>query len=652
MAGAPGGDRARDEELVDASAARRTLQELGRERQAASLRLIPLSRAETILLTRSFSRVGSDAQTRTRLEEQVWRVSEGNPFVAVETIRALQEGSTLESPTRLSLPQRVHDLIAGRLERLSGRARQLAAVAAVIGEEFDFPLLLRALGLDEAATAEGVEEVVRRRVLQGSGERLDFVHDRIRTVVYGQLLPAERKRLHRRVGEALETLFAGNLEPHHLALGLHFREGDVWDKAVAFLRDAGARAAARCASREAVACFEGALDALSHLPESSETTRQAVDLRLDLQTGYILLGELPRRLECLREAEALATRLDDERRLARVSCHLAVCFWWTGELESAVEYSQRALTIARKLPDASLQILARARLGLAYLALGEYRRAVDTIGENMKAMRGDLARGRFGMASLPAVTDRSYLGICLASLGDFTGAAAADDAVEIAEAADHPYSVAMAYFGAGRWRAVRGDFHQAIPWLERALDFCRREGFYAFSVIAGWTGLAYAYCGRLAEGVELLEDSVEREQALGFMPDRPRTLALLGEAYLMAGRLEDALRSAREAISRGHAGKQRGYEAMAWRLLGDIHARRDPAEASEAVRAFGQALALAEALGMRPLIARCHLGLGTLCRRMGKRADARRELETAADLLRSMGMTLWLEQAEAELAAL
>src|SRR5580765_7223977 len=135
---------AREEELAEVPAVRRILDEVTRQDRAVAVRLGPLSRPETDLLVRSLARPGPDNAVIGRLEERAWRVSEGNPFVVVETVRAMQDASTLEQSVDLSVPRRVHDLIAGRLERLSARARDLAAVAAVIGREFDFPLLYRA----------------------------------------------------------------------------------------------------------------------------------------------------------------------------------------------------------------------------------------------------------------------------------------------------------------------------------------------------------------------------------------------------------------------------------------------------------------------------------------------------------------------------
>jgi tetratricopeptide (TPR) repeat protein len=124
----------------------------------------------------------------------------------------------------------------------------------------------------------------------------------------------------------------------------------------------------------------------------------------------------------------------------------------------------------------------------------------------------------------------------------------------------------------------------------------------------------------------------------------------LGEAQLLAGYLEEAHALAEHALALARAHQERGNEAYALRLLGEIAARCDPLESNQAVPYYQQALTLTDELGMRPLMAHCHLGLGILYSRIGRREQARAELSTALTLLRSMGMTFWLPQAEAALA--
>src|SRR5262249_17298134 len=156
-----------------------------------------------------------------------------------------------------------------RIERLSERGRALAGLAATIGREFEFELLQQASGLAEDEAAAGVEELVRRRVLRAIGEQLAFVHDRVREGAYPGLLPFRRELLQRQVAAALEALHAADLDPYVAALGQHYHDGEVWEKAFAYLRQAGSRATDHSAYRRAVALYEQALDALERLPAST-----------------------------------------------------------------------------------------------------------------------------------------------------------------------------------------------------------------------------------------------------------------------------------------------------------------------------------------------------------------------------------------------
>ena len=124
----------------------------------------------------------------------------------------------------------------------------------------------------------------------------------------------------------------------------------------------------------------------------------------------------------------------------------------------------------------------------------------------------------------------------------------------------------------------------------------------------------------------------------------------LGEAHLVAGRLEKAHTLAEQTLALACQHQERGHQAYALRLLGDIAARREPPQSGSAAVHYQQALTLAEELGMRPLQAHCHRGLGTLYANIGRVEQARTELSAAIALYRAMDMTFWLPQAEAALA--
>jgi DNA-binding SARP family transcriptional activator/tetratricopeptide (TPR) repeat protein len=654
---------AREEELADASRARRTMLDLSRASQALPVVLSPLSRPDTALLVRALTRVGSDAPTLARVEEQIWAMSEGNPLVAVEAMRVLDQDSlrdgAREKPGALALPARVRDLVARRLDRLGARSQQLAAAAAVIGRQFDFTLLQSASGMEERETAEAVEEMVRHRVLQIMGNQLDFAHDRVRDVAYGRLLPPRRRLLHRAVAAALEVVDAGAVQARETPprdcpgeqieqLAHHAFLGEVWDKALHYCWQAGAKAAGRVANREAVAFFDQALTALGHLPETRETLERAIDLRFDLRTALFPLGELERILGCLREAEALARKLDDQRRLGQLSVYICHNLFVTGHPTEALAFGQSAQAIAESLGDVPLQVTGTLYLGAASLRTGDYRRAEDLLLKVLQLVEGDLSRERLGLTGFPAVMARCYLPQVFAEQGRFKeGIVHAQEGIRLAEALDHPYSLAFGCWVLAYLHIARGELRHAVGLLERGLALSRERDLTYFSVAdTGSLGYAYALSGRTADGIPLLEHALSAVETMGHGALQPLFLMYLGEAYVLAGRLEDAFAFAGRALTLARERGQRGYEALALRLLGDVTARRDRPEQADGH--YRDALALAEELGMRPLVAHCHLGLGKLYACPGKREQATGYLDTAVTMYRDMDMRSWLEQAEAE----
>jgi tetratricopeptide (TPR) repeat protein len=165
-------------------------------------------------------------------------------------------------------------------------------------------------------------------------------------------------------------------------------------------------------------------------------------------------------------------------------------------------------------------------------------------------------------------------------------------------------------------------------------------------------GLAYAQSGRLAEGLPLLEQAVEQNAAMQIVSHHALWLIHLSEGHRLAGRLDEAAHGAIRALELARAHQERAHQAYALHLLGEVAAHREPSEIEPAETHYRQAMALAEELGMHPLVAHCHLGLGQLDRRTGKREQAREHLTTATTMYRDMDMWFWRERAEAEMKEL
>jgi tetratricopeptide (TPR) repeat protein len=223
--------------------------------------------------------------------------------------------------------------------------------------------------------------------------------------------------------------------------------------------------------------------------------------------------------------------------------------------------------------------------------------------------------------------------------------------VRIAEEVEHPFSLVTAHYGAGVVHLRRGDVTTAIQRLERAISLCSAWNFGSwFPPIASALGTAYALDQRVTEALPLLERAVTQADSMTLMGRQCLRLAALSEAYLAVGRRPEALDLAERALGLSRRYKERGSEAWTLRLLGEVMAANAP-DFEHSADCYSQAKALAEPRGMRPLVAHCHLGLGKLYRRTGNREQAHGHLTTATTMYREMGMTYWLEQAEAEMGA-
>jgi tetratricopeptide (TPR) repeat protein len=333
-----------------------------------------------------------------------------------------------------------------------------------------------------------------------------------------------------------------------------------------------------------------------------------------------------------------------------VAAFLTVSLFRTGA-DGAAESAQRALAIGAALGDFGLQVTARYYLSLAYHQLGDYVRAIECLRTNLDVLKGDLSRERFGMPGFPALASRGRLIHSLADVGEFAEASRlADEAVWMADAADEVFTRALIYSAVGELCLARGRFSGAISALEKSLVLCETVPIF-FSWTAACLGIARAHAGDIVGALPLLEEAVARPGRVDRGdPLSVHVIARLGEGCLLAGRVDEAGRWAEKTLALARELKQRGAEASALRLLGDIASRRDSPEQADGH--YRDALALAQELGMRPLVAHCHLGLAKLSRRTGNDQQAQAHLTTAITMYREMDMRFWLEQAEAIMRAL
>jgi tetratricopeptide (TPR) repeat protein len=354
----------------------------------------------------------------------------------------------------------------------------------------------------------------------------------------------------------------------------------------------------------------------------------------------------------LRRAETLAETLGDQRRLGQVYEEMSLNFWVAGEVDRAIVSGQRALALAATLGHVGLQAQAHLSLGRSYYDTGDYPRAVESFERNVATLQGDLLYEGLGSNNNVAASSRAWLSLCHAERGAFTeGLAMAEEGLRIAETVQNPFSLIEACYGASMVYLRQGEVQRAIPMRERAMGLCQDWPIpLLLPSMAAALGVAYALDGRIAAGLALVEQGVEQAGARGRSRRLASMVAWLSEAYLLADRLEDAHTRAALAVDLARQYQQRGHQAWALWILGESTARQAFPESEPAAGQYRQALALAEELGMRPLQAHCHRGLGMLYARTGQRQQARAALAAAIDLYRNMEMTFWRPQTEAVLA--
>jgi DNA-binding SARP family transcriptional activator/energy-coupling factor transporter ATP-binding protein EcfA2 len=604
---------AREDLLPDAAMLRVTLDELREHPAAVLLSLHPLSRAETAALVRSLSRAQRDEQALAHLESHVWRVSAGNPLLVLETIRAVHQHGADNGDGAWPLPTRVRELVTARLERLSERARQVVSIASVIGREFDFRLLQHAAALDDRLGAEVVEELVRRKVLHGVGERLDFTHDLVRQVAREALPPDAVKSIHRLLAGSIEAVYARNVEPHYEALAAHSHGGQLWDKAVGYLVEAGRTAVERSAHRAAAGYFEQALAALAHLPESRATLERAIDLRLALHTSRFAVGELARSGEALRDADEPARRLGDARRDGVLALHRAQFLWASGRSREAWPLIEHASAVGHGAGDVALSTSAVLYTAAIQVALGDLREAERGFRRVTDALSG-AGDARFGLHGFPLVFAECGLAVICAETGRFAEANAhAEACIRAGEAIGHAYSLVFGLRGVGHAYTAEGRLDDAIRVLDRGLGLCEDEMASVLRPnIMASLGHAYALSGRTREGIRLLSEALAAVEAAGALVWYGLLLTQMAEAWLIAGDLDRARELATRALT--HAGErgERWFEARASKILGDVEARRRPLDAERCARHYHDALRLAAARGLAPLVAQCQAGLTQL----------------------------------------
>jgi tetratricopeptide (TPR) repeat protein len=470
-------------------------------------------------------------------------------------------------------------------------------------------------------------------------------------VVYDSILTKRKKGLHEKIGKAIEEIYRERLEEFSEILAYHSFQGEDWQRAQKYNGRAGLKALSFSAYEEAQGYFEKALESLGKLPHTRDRILQEIDLRFNMRAALFPLGKHEEWVEYMRAAEPLAKEVGDKVRLANCYNYLSTHLWTRGRHKEAIELCEEALGLAESAGDFSAYISAMFHLGVPLLFTGQYERQVKLHREVAERLSGPAVFERHGLAGLPSVLARSLLSWGLAELGEFEEAEERGlQGVEIAEQGNNLFSTTWAYACVGAAYLWQGKLVRAIEMLAKALALCREaDVLSAFSFTAGCLGHAQSLLGHPDDALPIAGEAVRPQKVSFSIVPSAYPLTALAEAYRLKGDTKKAIQNAEEALSIFRQNGERGFGAWALYYMAKIQSDGGPEQIDQTLQSYRQAKEQATELGMRPLLAHCHMGLGEAYVKTGLSEEARPELLAAIELYRCMDMAFWLPKAESAL---
>jgi predicted ATPase len=583
--------------------------------------------------------LGDDANLQP-LKRILIERTEGNPFFLEESLRTLVEtkmlvgerGSyRLVKPIESTyVPATVQAVLAARIDRLPPEEKRLLQTAAVIGKDVPFPLLQVIADQPEEELLRGLTSLQAAEFLYETSLFPDpeytFKHALTHEVAYGTLLQERRRLLHARIVEAIERLYPDRLVEQVELLAHHAVRGELWDKAVSHLQEAGRKAAARSAHRGAADYFRQALDGLGRLPESRPRLKQAIDIRVDLGPVLIALegyssAEVERNYTQARE---MCDRAGDTPQLFPVLWGLARVYDHRRGYNMGRELGEQLLALAERLQDPALLLEAHHELWASLVNLGELTSALAHAERGIKLYHPEEHHRHAFLygGHDPGVCGLRNAAMTLWLLGyPVQALKRSREALALAESLSHSYSLTHALYYAAWVHEQRGEKNAVKERVEAAIALATEQGFARWlaqgAVLQGWL---LAQEGKSHEGI------LKMRQGAAAMRVEPYNVALLAEAYAKEGQTEEGLRVIGEQLALEHKTGERFYDAELHRIRGELLLTQAVTNEQEAESSFKKALEVAQSQKAKSLELRATMSLSRLWQRQGKRDEARKLL--------------------------
>lgn len=568
---------------------------------------------------------------------QITSKTDGIPLFVEELTRTVLESGLLRdrgdhleligAPTALAIPSTLQDSLLARLDRLEP-AKELAQIGACIGREFDHDLLAAVSSLQEPTFSEALARLVGSDLVFRRGQPPNatyaFKHALIQDVAYATLLKSRRVVLHAHIATALEAQFPAVVERQPELLARHLSEAGIHDRAVDCWLRAGQLARQRSANKEAIAHLTRALAMLEDAPPSEAREHQELEVQVALGPPLIATEGFaaPQVETAYARAEELARRQGHVSYRARALRGLCHVHHVRGQMTRTAELGAELLELVERSGDLVRQADAHHALGFNLFHLGQHGLAL----RHLEAARSKIERAGDPAQAFAAgvnihVHGRAYASHVNWHLGFADRALLAiGEAIELARRLDHPFSLAVALAYAAMLHQFRREPAMVRVHADAALAVCAEHGFSYYlawaTIMEGW---ASAEEGDLDRGIARLRDGLRDLRATGAGLRLPHYLAILGELYVKAQRLEEAGAALAEADAVVECHGERWADTRLRLLEGELSlATNRPAAAP----CFRRAVEIATAQGAASLTLRAAIRLARHLRAEGKYTEA------------------------------
>jgi tetratricopeptide (TPR) repeat protein len=614
------------------------------------------SSAELISLILEGSEIGAD------LKNLIMNRAAGHPLFMEEFIRSLWENNLIERQedrfvlsrkiSRVQVPDSIQGIIASRMDRLDENLKRTLQEASVVGRDFAFRILQIVSGMQEELNAhllslQGLEFIYEKQLIP----ELEYIFKHVLTqeVAYQSLLLKKRKKLHKKIGQAIEQIYAERLEEFFEILAHHYARSDDSEKALQYLKLSGQKVMRKNSTWEALNYYEQAVAVLDRLPENTDQKRKKLDVIYLTITPLIALGFPEKSLSLLELGEKLAKELADEKRLFRFRTNIGFLYCSAGNYPEARPYIEQAFTAAEKLHDVSLIGQVIPDLDMVYLAAGDHLEIVKIMSDVIYLLeKNEREQDFFGGPTNIYSLLQSLSGLSLGWLGEFNKALTyCEKSILAATAVNDARTLGMCHYILGIVLSFKGEFETAIENLEASIKY--NEKLKHTPTLPGSysrLGLTFALAGESATGCEHAEKGLKIQIDTGYNFLESMGWFSLGVCLAESGDFKSALNNLEKGLEISRKNHESVAEGAILIWLGRILGQCLPPQNDRAAECILLGIEISKELFQRPDEAVGYLFLADLYANQDRKNLALEYLIKSMALFEEMEMQYWPDKAK------